>query len=109
MTPDQLAYWLQGAFELAMLETISNPAADCIRSHIALVRVLDPHDAFCARVETAMMVGDNAERAKILMSVVASQFEHVIDPKHPKPALADAAHHSHLTRPTRPGDPVMRC
>jgi hypothetical protein len=98
VTDQDLAYWLQGAFEIAGVSAISDEQAACILRHVALVRVANPTSVFASQVDAVVRnVKEPGARADTLRPVVAGLFQHVIDPKHPNPKAADAAHH--LGRP----------
>jgi hypothetical protein len=94
VTDRDLAYWLQGAFEIAGLTAITDEQADTILRHVALVRVTAPRSLFAEQVANVVRnVKDPTARADTLRPVVAGHFLHVIDPAHPNPTAANAAHH----------------
>jgi hypothetical protein len=93
VTDQDLAYWLQGAFEIVGITEITDAQADIIGRHVALVQVTDPRSTFAAQIGALLRVSKGTERADLIRPVVASLFQHVIDPKHPKPAAANFAHH----------------
>jgi hypothetical protein len=94
MSEDQFAYWLQGAFEIAGLGAISDVQVEIIKAHIALVR-LGGDSGFLRSVEGLLAMPDAAAKATAIQAIVAAQFKHVIDPKHPTPHLASWAHHGY--------------
>lgn len=107
MTPRDFAYWLQGLFELTAATlpagtlTLTPLQIDCIRKHIALVYTTHPGDAFVRSIEAVL------ERApEAVEPLLAAHFEHVIDPAHPDPVKANAAHFG--GRPPG-GDHLIRC
>lgn len=109
MTDRDLAYWLQGFFELSGPDSINDANAACIARHLAVVRTLTPDSAFAAKIEVLLMISSEAERATLIRKVVADLFEHVIDKEHPDQAAANAAHHS-PGWPTAPHSGVIyRC
>lgn len=94
MSEDQFAYWLQGAFEIAGITSISDAQANTIKAHITLVR-LGSDSGFLRTVEAILALPDETNRATMLQIVVNAQFKHVIDPKHPTPHLANLTHHGY--------------
>lgn len=94
MSEDQFAYWLQGAFEIAWIDEISDTQVEIIKAHIALVR-LGGDSGFLRSVEGLLAMTDTTARATAIRAVVAAQFKHVIDPKHPTSQLASLAHHGY--------------
>lgn len=108
MTPRDLAFWLQGFYELhdVVNVTLTAEATDLIRKHADLVLVTTPKDPFAIAVRAL------ADNGKGLRAIVAAQFEHVIDatfpapekdPAHPvmpSPAWTAPAHNPHM---------LMRC
>jgi hypothetical protein len=107
MNDRDLAYWIQGAFEIGGISAISDAQAAVILRHVALVRVIDPTSVFASQVDAVVRnVKEPGARADTLRPVVAGLFLHVIDPGHPNPKAADAAH-GHLTE--SPFGPVYRC
>ena len=109
MTDRDLAYWLQGFFELSEPDSINAANAACISRHLALVRTLTPDSAFATKIETLLMISSEAERATLIRKVVADLFEHVIDKEHPDQAAANATHHGHGWSASLPGHGVYRC
>ncbi len=95
MSPNEFAYWLQGYFELSNFSTggkLTLSQVEIVQRHIALVRTLHPNDVLCLKVEVALQVANELDRAALVQKLLADQFEHVIDPQHPDPKAADAAH-----------------
>jgi hypothetical protein len=119
MTDTEFFYWLQGYFELSASDsTPAPPQADCIARHAGLVRALaiERRHAMLPRVTAvavlARMITEDApspmgERCtNEIRSIVADQFQHVIDPAAGGPEVQAHLHKIH-TGPS--GAPVMRC
>ena len=109
MTSRDLAFWLQGFYELTMHSLPGSmdsfvPAADCVRKHAELVLVTEPASSF------AISVKHLADKPAGLRDLVSAQFEHVIDKTFPPPEQ-DPAHKpaQHLTLPNNPSSFLMRC
>lgn len=93
MTSQDLAYWLQGAFEIIDVEEISKEQREIITRHADLVLLTAKSDTFALTIKTIASLGDPIECARLIKILTASQFEHVIDPKHPNPVQANEIHH----------------
>lgn len=109
MTDRDFAFWLQGFFELQALredpiefDTI-DAWAGAIRKHADLALLSVPASGFILACRSV------ADQPDALRAIVASQFEHVIDPTMP-PIEKDPAHKptAHLSTAGRP-DFAMRC
>lgn len=77
MTSRELAYWLQGYFELTAAGgsvSLSGAQAEMIRAHCLLVLAECPNDLF------AIAVGALADDAPALGKVIAAQFSTVTRP-----------------------------
>lgn len=99
MTPRDLAFWLQGFYELhdAQLESPRRDCADIIRKHAELVLVTNPGNEFAIAVRAL------ADNGRGLRALVSAQFEHVIDKTMGDPKN-DPAHPF-----TNSGPPIYRC
>jgi hypothetical protein len=119
MTDTEFFYWLQGYFELSATESpLSHSQADCIVRHAGLVRALaiERRYAMPERVTDvavlARMITEDApatmgERCtNEIRSIVADQFQHVIDPAAGGPEVQASLHKIH-SGPN--GTPVYRC
>lgn len=108
MTERDFCYWLQGYFELTLPDAINltGPRIDCIRRHIDLVRVTEPGkpSALCAWIDGALAGGGSTAEAAV-RERLAQHFKHVIDPQHPEPGKASAAH----SGGGHHGDVILRC
>ncbi len=90
MTVTNLFYWIQGYFEIGEPAAPLTPAQiDVIKRHIDPTRTLPTTPAERALLSTlgALLTAPDA-----LKALVASYFEHVVDPLHPDPAAANQAH-----------------
>jgi hypothetical protein len=110
MTERDFAYWIQGYFEL--IDEIDSSdyhsgllnvkQVECIQNHINLVKTTPKNPSvFIISVEALLQ-----EDTESLKKVVSAYFEHVIDPKHPYPNLANAAH---FGGPQPNSDVKIRC
>ena len=106
MTSRDLAFWLQGFYELhdASGNSVKAGAHDLIRKHAELVLVTNKADPFAIAVRAL------ADNGLGLRALVSAQFEHVVDATFPPPEKDPA----HPPRPTwaSPGyNPhmLMRC
>lgn len=88
MTSRELAYWLQGYFELTGAgAALSAAQAEMIRQHCCLVQAECPNDLFAAVVHAL------ADDAPALGKIIAAQFSVVTRPAGdaPAPRPKDAA------------------
>lgn len=107
MTPRDLAFWLQGYFELTTANTPAQAVPSllpawtaCVRNHAELVLKAHPDSGFALSVKAL------ATEPAALRLVLQEQFVHVIDPTFNVKPEVDPAH-----PPRPPWDPghVYRC
>lgn len=85
MTPRELVYWLQGAFEITGLKTLSAEQTACVKSHLNLTLLCAPEGGpFVHWLQGALLERESLDerQTEIIRKRLSDVFLHVIDPSY---------------------------
>jgi acetylglutamate kinase len=88
MKSENFAYWLQGLFELANPQTLSNHQIKLIKNHLNMVKIHEKQlSKFCEWLSDILefyFLGELTEhQTSLIKKKLAQEFIHVIDPALP--------------------------
>lgn len=88
MTERDLIYWVQGFFEIIEfgdqeIKALTAEQVKTVQRHIDLVRETTPNSVLCIALEPILKMSESAPMYSFeaLKAIVASYFQHVIDPE----------------------------
>lgn len=116
MKATEFCYWLQGLFELASPETLTDTQIECIKRHAALVAATPASESakcmeFMRWLEVSLdwLDGKNVEHVMRIRTKLAELFAHVIDKMYGPDGKLNEIHNPPHLRPNDGSGIVMRC